>query len=57
MAISSVVTNGVSNVITNGVKGKAALPAKLNVKTEPPLADILTFSILLVFSRLLFSFF
>ena len=41
-----------SSGVTDG--GRAALPGKPIEKTGPPLADSLIFSILLVFSRLLF---
>ena len=47
-----------------GARGRTAPPGKLNVKAGPPSADIMIFSIVLVFSRLsffaffgLFSFF
>jgi len=36
-----------------GAEGRAAPPGKLNVKSGPPLPNILIFSNLLVFSRLL----
>ena len=46
-------------ILTSGVpygrvRGRAAPPGKLNVKTGPPLAEILIFVILLVLSWLLF---
>ena len=37
---------GISGVIAGGAKGRSAPPGKLNVKTGPPLGDILIFSIL-----------
>ena len=44
--------------ITDGRAGRrAATPGKLNVKTGPPLAEILVFSSLLVFNRLFFCIF
>jgi len=39
--------------VTDEGEGASRPPGKLNVKTEPPLADILIFSILLVLSILL----
>jgi len=40
--------------VSDGGRGASRPPGKVNVDTGPPLADILIYSILLVFSRLLF---
>ena len=39
--------------VTKGGREASHRPGKLNAKTGPPLADILIFSILFVFGRLL----
>jgi len=43
-----------SSVTDGGGAGAIRLPGKLNVKTGLPLADVLIFIVLLVFSKLLF---